>query len=79
MSQTRAFAAAHRFPSAGVPSPRPAGPSRPPCLRRGPPVPLGRRGLPADVARLIVAVADPTSDWITGQVIAIDGGFDLVA
>jgi NAD(P)-dependent dehydrogenase (short-subunit alcohol dehydrogenase family) len=33
----------------------------------------------ADVARWIVAVADPTSDWITGQIIAIDGGFDLVA
>jgi NAD(P)-dependent dehydrogenase (short-subunit alcohol dehydrogenase family) len=42
-------------------------------------IPLGRRGVPDDVARWIVALADPTADWITGQVIAVDGGFDLVA
>lgn len=42
-------------------------------------IPLGRRGVPDDVARWIVALADPTATWITGQVIAVDGGFDLVA
>jgi NAD(P)-dependent dehydrogenase (short-subunit alcohol dehydrogenase family) len=42
-------------------------------------IPLGRRGDPYDVARWIVALADPAADWITGQIIAIDGGFDLVA
>ncbi|HZD69084.1 MAG TPA: SDR family oxidoreductase [Actinomycetes bacterium] len=41
-------------------------------------IPLGRRGTPDDVARWIVALADPSTDWITGQVIAVDGGLDLV-
>ena len=39
--------------------------------------PLGRRGKPDDVARWIVALADPASEWVTGQVIAIDGGLAL--
>jgi NAD(P)-dependent dehydrogenase (short-subunit alcohol dehydrogenase family) len=42
-------------------------------------IPLGRRGLPDDVARWIVALADPSADWITGQVLTVDGGLDLVA
>jgi NAD(P)-dependent dehydrogenase (short-subunit alcohol dehydrogenase family) len=41
-------------------------------------IPLGRRGTPDDVARWIVALVDPTADWITGQVITVDGGLDLV-
>jgi NAD(P)-dependent dehydrogenase (short-subunit alcohol dehydrogenase family) len=41
-------------------------------------IPLGRRGEPADVARWIAALADPTATWITGQVIGVDGGFGLV-
>ena len=41
-------------------------------------IPLGRRGTPDDVARWIVALADPAADWITGQVITVDGGLDLV-
>ena len=40
-------------------------------------IPLGRRGRPDDVARWIVALADPASEWVTGQVIAIDGGLAL--
>jgi NAD(P)-dependent dehydrogenase (short-subunit alcohol dehydrogenase family) len=40
-------------------------------------IPLGRRGRPADIARWIVRLADPGSDWITGQVIAVDGGLGL--
>ncbi|KAA0697632.1 SDR family NAD(P)-dependent oxidoreductase [Neorhizobium sp. P12A] len=37
-------------------------------------IPLGRRGVPDDVARWISVFADPASEWVTGQVIAIDGG-----
>lgn len=41
-------------------------------------IPLGRRGEPGDVAYWIVALADPSAHWITGQVIGVDGGY-LVA
>ena len=40
-------------------------------------IPLKRRGDPDDVARWIVRLADPASDWVTGQVIAVDGGLGL--
>jgi NAD(P)-dependent dehydrogenase (short-subunit alcohol dehydrogenase family) len=40
-------------------------------------IPLGRRGRPHDIARWIVALVDPASEWITGQVIVADGGLDL--
>ena len=40
-------------------------------------IPLKRRGKPDDVARWIVALADPASEWVTGQVIAVDGGLGL--
>lgn len=40
-------------------------------------IPLKRRGDPNDVARWIVLLADPASKWVTGQVIAIDGGLGL--
>lgn len=40
-------------------------------------IPLKRRGNPDDVARWIVALADPASGWMTGQVIAVDGGLGL--
>lgn len=41
-------------------------------------IPLGRRGVPEDVARWIVALASRDADWVTGQVFSIDGGFSLV-
>lgn len=41
-------------------------------------IPLGRRGTPDDVSRWIVLLADPVSDWLTGQVLAIDGGLGLI-
>lgn len=41
-------------------------------------IPLGRRGVPQDVARWIVALASRDADWVTGQVFNIDGGFTLV-
>ncbi|HEY8431670.1 MAG TPA: SDR family oxidoreductase, partial [Sandaracinaceae bacterium] len=37
-------------------------------------IPLGRRGEPEEVARWIVLLASPESAWVTGQVIAVDGG-----
>ena len=40
-------------------------------------IPLGRRGVPEDVARWVVALADPAADWVTGQIIGVDGGFSL--
>lgn len=40
-------------------------------------IPLKRRGMPDDVARWIVALVEPGSEWVTGQVIAIDGGLGL--
>ncbi len=36
--------------------------------------PLGRFGTPHDVARTAVFLASPDTDWITGQVISVDGG-----
>lgn len=40
-------------------------------------IPLKRRGDPEDVARWIVTLAGLHSDWVTGQVIAVDGGLGL--
>lgn len=37
-------------------------------------IPLGRRGLPEDVAGWIVALASPDAAWITGEVFTVDGG-----
>ncbi len=39
---------------------------------------LGRLGKPEDVARAIVFLLDPANDWITGQVLAVDGGLSRV-
>jgi len=42
--------------------------------------PLGRLGEPEDVARAIGFLLDPVNDWITGQVLGVDGGLaDLKA
>ncbi|MEN4476925.1 SDR family oxidoreductase [Mycolicibacterium cosmeticum] len=37
-------------------------------------IPLRRRGVPDDVAAWIIKLTDPGSDWVTGQVLAVDGG-----
>ncbi len=37
--------------------------------------PLGRLGSPKDIAELILFLADSKADFITGQVIGVDGGF----
>jgi NAD(P)-dependent dehydrogenase (short-subunit alcohol dehydrogenase family) len=39
---------------------------------------LGRLGKPEDVARAIVFLLDPKNNWITGQVLAVDGGLSRV-
>lgn len=42
--------------------------------------PLGRLGEPEDVARAIAFLLDPANDWMTGQVLGVDGGLaDLKA
>lgn len=40
-------------------------------------IPLGRRGVPDDLANWIVRLADSEAAWMTGQIIAIDGGLGL--
>ncbi len=37
-------------------------------------IPLGRLGAPADVANAVVFLSSPLADYITGQVIVVDGG-----
>jgi NAD(P)-dependent dehydrogenase (short-subunit alcohol dehydrogenase family) len=41
-------------------------------------IPLGRRGVAEEVARWIVRLASPEEDWITGQVVSVDGGLSLL-
>jgi NAD(P)-dependent dehydrogenase (short-subunit alcohol dehydrogenase family) len=40
-------------------------------------IPLGRRGEPDDVAAWIVALAGADAGWITGQILAADGGLNI--
>ena len=42
-----------------------------------PAVPAGRIGVPDDIARAVVFLADPAADYITGQVLAVDGGVGI--
>lgn len=39
---------------------------------------LGRIGKPEDIAQAILFLLNPKNDWITGQVIAVDGGLSRV-
>jgi NAD(P)-dependent dehydrogenase (short-subunit alcohol dehydrogenase family) len=41
-------------------------------------IPLGRRGEPEEVASWIVRFAEPAATWLTGQVLTVDGGLELV-
>jgi NAD(P)-dependent dehydrogenase (short-subunit alcohol dehydrogenase family) len=38
--------------------------------------PLGRGGLPDDVAKVVRFLAGPESGWVTGQTFSVDGGYD---
>lgn len=40
---------------------------------------LGRLGKPDDIARAIVFFLDPANDWITGQVLGVDGGLSRIS
>jgi NAD(P)-dependent dehydrogenase (short-subunit alcohol dehydrogenase family) len=39
--------------------------------------PLGRLGVPADIAEAVVFLLSDRAAWITGQVLTIDGGLSL--
>jgi len=41
-------------------------------------VPMGRMGLPEDVAKAVLFLSSPDSDYITGQIITVDGGMVMV-
>ncbi|UJW31576.1 SDR family oxidoreductase [Saccharothrix sp. AJ9571] len=41
-------------------------------------IPLGRRGEPEEVATWLLRLADPGAGWLTGQVLTIDGGLELL-
>jgi NAD(P)-dependent dehydrogenase (short-subunit alcohol dehydrogenase family) len=40
--------------------------------------PIGRIGAPDDIARAIESLLSPSSEWITGQVLAFGGGLSNV-
>ena len=40
-------------------------------------IPLKRLGRPDEVARVVAFIADPASDYITGQVFSINGGLNM--
>ena len=40
-------------------------------------IPLGSVGQPEDVASVVTFLASPSSDYITGQVIRVDGGMQM--
>jgi 3-oxoacyl-[acyl-carrier protein] reductase len=37
-------------------------------------IPLGRLGMPEDVAKVVLFLASELADYVTGQVIPVDGG-----
>lgn len=39
---------------------------------------LGRIGTPEDIAQAVVFFLDPINNWITGQVLAVDGGLSSI-
>jgi 3-oxoacyl-[acyl-carrier protein] reductase len=41
-------------------------------------IPIGRVGQPEDVANLVAWLSAPASDYVTGQVVEIHGGLEIV-
>ena len=42
-------------------------------------IPIGRPGQPEDVAALVAWLASPESDYVTGQVVEVHGGMEIVS
>ncbi len=40
-------------------------------------IPLGKFGKPEDIAEMVVFLASEKADYITGQVISVDGGMNI--
>ncbi|WP_369243812.1 SDR family NAD(P)-dependent oxidoreductase [Streptomyces sp. R41] len=40
-------------------------------------IPLGRRGRPEEIAAWVLRLADPATEWLTGQVLTVDGGLEI--
>lgn len=40
--------------------------------------PLGRLGQPDDIANGVLFFASPLSDWVTGQILSVSGGFTMM-
>jgi NAD(P)-dependent dehydrogenase (short-subunit alcohol dehydrogenase family) len=40
-------------------------------------VPLRRKGLPEDIAAAVAYLASPDADYVTGQIISINGGMAM--
>jgi NAD(P)-dependent dehydrogenase (short-subunit alcohol dehydrogenase family) len=40
-------------------------------------MPLGRIGVASDIAQAVLFFASPASDYVTGQLLAVDGGFQV--
>jgi len=38
-------------------------------------IPLGRRGVTGDIVPWILRLASPENDWLTGQILTVDGGW----
>ena len=40
-------------------------------------VPLGRRGVTDDLVPWMLQLGSPANNWVTGQVVTVDGGWSL--
>lgn len=41
-------------------------------------IPLGRWGEPEDIAAAVAFLASPDADWMTGEVVTLDGGYTIL-